>query len=49
LDLGLIVVDGVGGFDLEGSGFASEGIDEDLHYLHGDEERECLPCPGSWP
>jgi len=49
LDLGLIVVDGVGGFDLEGSGFAGEGIDEDLHYLRGDEERECLPCPGSWP
>jgi hypothetical protein len=31
LDLGLIVVDGVGGFHLEGSGFASEGLDEDLH------------------
>jgi len=31
LDLGLIVVDGVGGFDLEGNGFASEGLDEDLH------------------
>ena len=31
LDLGLIIVDGVGGFHLKGSGFASEGFDEDLH------------------
>ena len=31
LDLGLIIVDGVGGFHLEGSGFASEGFDKDLH------------------
>jgi hypothetical protein len=31
LDLGLIIVDGVGGFHLEGSGFAGEGFDEDLH------------------
>ena len=31
LDLGLIVVDGVGGFHFEDSGFAGEGFDEDLH------------------
>lgn len=28
LDLRLDVVDGVGGFDLEGDGFAREGLDE---------------------
>ena len=28
LDLGFDVVDGVGGFDLEGDGFAREGLDE---------------------
>jgi len=31
LDPGLNVVDGVGGFHLEGNSFASEGLDEDLH------------------
>jgi len=31
LDLGLNVVDGVGGFYLEGNGFAGEGLDKDLH------------------
>jgi len=31
LDLGLHVVDGVGGLDLEGDGLAGEGLDEDLH------------------
>jgi len=31
LDVGLNVVDGVGGFHLEGNGFAGEGLDEDLH------------------
>ena len=30
LDLGLDVVDGVGGFDFEGDGFAREGLDEAL-------------------
>jgi len=49
LVLDLIAVDGVGGFELEGSGFAGDGLDEDLHYLRGDEERGCLLCPGSWP
>ena len=33
LDLGLHVVDGVGGLDLEGNGLAGEGLDENLHYL----------------
>ena len=28
LDLGLDIVDGVGGFDFEGDGFAREGFDE---------------------
>jgi len=31
LDLGLDVVDGVGGFDLEGDGLTRKGFDEDLH------------------
>ena len=31
LDLGLHVVDGVGGFNLEGNGFVSEGLNENLH------------------
>merc|ERR1711962_1261712 len=31
LDLGLDILDGVGGLDLKGDGFASEGLDEDLH------------------
>ena len=33
LDLGLDVLDGVGGLDLKGDGLASEGLDEDLHFL----------------
>ena len=31
LDLGLDVVDGVGGLNLEGDGLAGEGLHEDLH------------------
>merc|ERR1711929_64914 len=31
LDLGLDVLDGIRGFDLEGDGLASQGLDEDLH------------------
>merc|ERR1712200_373560 len=31
LDLGLDVLDGVGGLNLKGDGLASEGLDEDLH------------------
>ena len=31
LDLGLDILDGVGGLDLKGDGLASEGLDEDLH------------------
>lgn len=31
LNFGLDIVDGVGGFDLEGDGFAREGLDQDLH------------------
>merc|ERR1712184_39585 len=31
LDLGLDVLNGVGGFDLEGDGLTGEGLDEDLH------------------
>merc|ERR1711923_561651 len=31
LDLGLDVLDGVRGLDLEGDGLAGEGLDEDLH------------------
>merc|ERR1711897_132143 len=31
LDLSLDVLDGVGWFDLEGDGLASQGLDEDLH------------------
>jgi len=31
LDLGLDIIDRIGGLDLEGDGFASEGLNEDLH------------------
>ena len=31
LDLRLDIIDGVGGLDLEGDGFAGQGLDEDLH------------------
>ena len=31
LDLGLHVIDRVAGLDLEGDGFAGEGLDKDLH------------------
>jgi len=31
LNFGLDIVDRVGGFDLEGDGFARKGLDEDLH------------------
>ena len=31
LDLGLDIVDGIGGFDLEGDGLTRKGLDEDLH------------------
>lgn len=39
LNFGLDIVDGIGGFDLEGDGFAREGLDEDLH--------DGLECPES--
>ena len=32
LDLGLHILDGVRGLDLEGDGLAREGLDEDLHF-----------------
>jgi hypothetical protein len=31
LDLGLDVVDGIGGLDLKSDGLAGEGLNEDLH------------------
>ena len=31
LNLGLDVIDGVGGLDLEGNGLSCQGLDEDLH------------------
>ena len=31
LDLGFDILDGVAGFNLQGDGFASQGLDEDLH------------------
>jgi hypothetical protein len=31
LNLGLDIVDGIARLDLEGDGFTSEGLDEDLH------------------
>jgi hypothetical protein len=31
LDLGLDVLNGVGGFDIEGDGLAGQSLDEDLH------------------
>ena len=31
LDLGLDILDGVGGLDLEGDSLTSEGLDKDLH------------------
>ena len=33
LDLGLDVLDGVGGLDLKGDGLASKGLNKDLHLL----------------
>ena len=33
LDLGFDVIDGVGGFDLQGDGLSGEGLDEDLHAI----------------
>ena len=33
LDLGLDVLDGVGGLDLKGDGLASQGLYKDLHLL----------------
>jgi len=36
---GLGVVDGVGGFHLEGDGHSSEGLDEDLHTLQRQRKR----------
>ena len=35
LDLGFDVIDGVGGFDLEGDGLSGEGLDKDLHAVWG--------------
>ena len=32
LDLGLDILDGVRGLDLEGDGLTREGLDEDLHF-----------------
>ena len=31
LDLGLDIVDGIGGLDLKGDGLAREGLDKNLH------------------
>ena len=31
LDLGLDVLDGIAGLDLEGDGFSGQGLNEDLH------------------
>ena len=49
LDLGLHILDRVGGLDLEGDGLARESLDEDLHFQkrqtisskrrHGEKER----------
>ena len=48
LDLGLDVVDGVRGFDLEGDGLARKGLDEDLHLdLRGD-GCELMVLEGIW-
>ena len=41
LDLGLDILDGVGGLDLEGDGLAREGLDENLH-LDSDENTSAL-------
>jgi hypothetical protein len=35
LDFGFYIVDGVGGFDLEGDGLTRKGFDEDLHGSDG--------------
>jgi hypothetical protein len=35
LDLGLDIVDGVRGLNLEGDGLTREGLDEDLHLDEG--------------
>ena len=41
LDLGLDILDGIGGLDLEGDGLAREGLDENLH-LDSDENTSAL-------
>ena len=41
LDLGLDVVNGVGGLDLEGDGLSGEGLNEDLL---GGGQRGCRDC-----
>ncbi len=44
MDPGLNIVDGVGGFHLEGNGFADEGLDEDLHTsVETKDEMESIP------
>ena len=35
LNLGLDVVDGVGGLNLEGDGLSGQSLDKDLHYERG--------------
>jgi len=42
LDLGLDVVNGIGRLHLEGNGFASEGLYEDLHGNSSDSNEESL-------
>jgi len=39
LDLGFDVLNGVGGFDVQGDGLSSEGLDEDLHATSESEDQ----------
>ena len=49
LDLGLDVVDGVGGLHLEGDGLSSEGFDENLHSIkRGVLMRVAVEVAGLW-
>ena len=44
LDLGLDVLDGVGGLDLKGDGLASQGLDEDLHLSAKQQYSSMIGC-----
>ena len=44
LDLGFDVIDGIGGFHLEGDGLSGEGLDKDLHAIRQGLQVSCHVC-----